>query len=72
MVIIMAVLETARVASVLPFLAVLCNPEMVQTNPVLASVYDTMGFQSVDAFLFALGTVAFGLIVAWYREYYWA
>lgn len=59
----MALLEVAGVASVMPFLAVLGDPEMVQTNPVLASVYDTLGFQSVDAFLFALGAAAFGLIL---------
>lgn len=63
MVVIMAALETAGVASVMPFLAVLGDPEMVQSNPVLASVYDTLGFQSVDAFLFALGAAAFGLIL---------
>jgi len=59
----MAVLETASVASVMPFLAVLGDPEMVQTIPILASIYNTLGFQSVDAFLFALGTVAFGVIL---------
>jgi len=63
MVIIMAVLETASIASVMPFLAVLGDPEMVQTIPILASIYNTLGFQSMDAFLFALGTVAFGVIL---------
>ena len=36
---------------------------MVETNPALASVYNTLGFESVDAFLFALGAAAFGLIL---------
>ncbi|TVR36205.1 MAG: ABC transporter ATP-binding protein, partial [Spirochaetaceae bacterium] len=63
MVIVMAVFETAGVASVIPFLAVLGDPDMVHTNPVLAAVYDTFSFQSVDAFLFALGAAAFGLIL---------
>jgi len=63
MVIIMAVLETAGVASVMPFLAVLGDPEMVETNVVLSTVYDSLGFQSVDDFLFALGATAFGLIL---------
>ncbi|MFV8836436.1 ABC transporter ATP-binding protein [Aquisalimonas sp. APHAB1-3] len=63
MVIIMACLETAGVASLMPFLSVLGNPEVVQTNPVLATVYDTFGFQSVDSFLLALGIAAFTLIV---------
>ena len=63
MVVIMAMLETAGVASVMPFLAVLGDPEMVQTNAVLATLYDTLRFQTVDAFLFALGAAAFGLIL---------
>ena len=63
MVIIMAVLETASIASVMPFLAVLGEPEMVQTIPILASIYNTLGFQSVDAFLFALGAAAFGVVL---------
>ena len=62
MVIVMAVLETAGVASVMPFLSVLGNPEVVQANPVLNSVYEGLGFTSVDAFILALGAAAFGLI----------
>jgi len=63
MVIIMAVLETAGVASVMPFLSVLGNPEVVETNPVLNTVYEGLGFTSVDAFILALGAAAFGLIL---------
>ena len=63
MVIVMAVLETAGVASVMPFLSVLGNPEVVQTNPVFKAVYEGLGFASVDAFILALGSAAFGLIL---------
>lgn len=63
MVIIMAVLETAGVASVMPFLSVLGNPEVVETNPALNAVYEGLGFTSVDAFILALGAAAFGLIL---------
>ncbi|WP_290785745.1 ABC transporter ATP-binding protein [Halomonas sp.] len=63
MVIVMAVLETVGVASVMPFLSVLGNPEVVHTNPVLATAYETLGFESTDAFLMALGALAFGLIL---------
>lgn len=60
---IMALLETAGVASVMPFLGVLGNPELVHTNHFLASAYEAFGFQSVDTFLIALGGMAFGLIL---------
>ena len=63
MVMIMAALETAGVASVMPFLAVLGNPGIIDTNPVLAFLYERLGFASTDAFLFALGGAAFVLVI---------
>ena len=63
MVIVMALLETAGVASVMPFLSVLGNPEVVHTNQVLSTVYQGLGFESVDTFLMALGAAAFVVIV---------
>ena len=63
LVVVMAALETAGVASVMPFLSVLANPELVEENPALRAVYDRLGFQSVDSFLFALGAASFALII---------
>ena len=47
------------VAAILPFLAVLARPEMVQTNPWLAAAYEGLGFSSIQDFLMALGVVVF-------------
>ncbi|WP_018864895.1 ABC transporter ATP-binding protein [Thioalkalivibrio sp. ARh3] len=63
MVMVMAVLETAGVASIMPFLSVLGNPDLVNTNPVLNYLYTGLGFASVDQFIFALGAAAFALIL---------
>lgn len=63
MVIVMAVLETAGIASVLPFLAVLGNPEIVEANLVLRSVYDRLGFEEIDDFLMALGVASFAMVI---------
>ena len=63
LVIFMALLETAGVASILPFLAVLGNPQVVETNPVLTYLYATLGFQDVQRFLLALGIAAFGMVI---------
>ncbi len=63
MMLLLALLETAGVASIMPFLAVLGNPSMVETNPVLAWMYAKGRFTSVDSFLFALGIGAFALVV---------
>ena len=60
---VLALLETGGVASVMPFLAVLGNPALVETNPFLASVYRRGGFVSTDRFLFTLGVGSFLLVV---------
>jgi len=59
----LALFETAGVASIMPFLAVLGNPGLVESNPVLAWMYARGGFGSTDDFLFALGAGAFVLVV---------
>jgi ATP-binding cassette, subfamily B, bacterial PglK len=64
MMLVLALLETAGVASIMPFLAVLGNPELVETNPALAWAYERGGFPSVSRFLFALGVGSFVLVVA--------
>ncbi len=63
MVMVMAVVEMAGVASVMPFLAVLGNPDLVETNPVLATLYSALGFTDTQTFLFALGIAAFCLVI---------
>lgn len=50
-----ALLETAGVASVLPFISVLSDPESVQRNPFLARLYDFSGAASTDEFIVLLG-----------------
>lgn len=63
MVIMMAALETIGVASVMPFLAVLGNPELVKENAVLFYIYNQFGYDSVDDFITVLGFLAFAIIM---------
>jgi ABC-type multidrug transport system fused ATPase/permease subunit len=58
-----AMLETVGVASVMPFISVLSNPDVVQNNRFLNSIYEFLGFQSTDAFLLFLGVVVFLFLV---------
>lgn len=53
-----AFLETIGVVSVLPFLAVLARPELIQTNQVLHIIYSTLGFTSIAKFNYFLGFLA--------------
>lgn len=61
--IINALLDMLGVASVMPFIAVLANPELVETNIVLNTAYNQLKFTDTKQFLFALGLVFFVLLV---------
>lgn len=56
--------QTLGVASVMPFLSVLADPAVIETNRWLKSVYDGLGFKDIQSFLFFLGGAAFILIIA--------
>lgn len=57
-----AVLEVAGVASIMPFIAVLANPDLVETNPYLSAVFDALGFSSRDSFVLFLGFAFFAAL----------
>jgi ATP-binding cassette, subfamily B, bacterial PglK len=61
--IIMAFLETTGVASILPFLSIVSNPELIQTNEKIRWVYEQMGFTQSSDFLLALGSLVFIILV---------
>lgn len=58
-----AVIETVGVASILPFLAILSNPDSIQDNRFLSFVYDFMGFADDQSFLTFVGFGVFGVVV---------
>ena len=62
--VVVAFVETLGVASIMPFIAVLANPEVVETNRYIAFVYETLGFQSRQRFLVFLGLVFFVILVS--------
>lgn len=64
MVLIMALLEAAAVASIMPFLAVMGNPETIDANPWLSWLYSRLNFSDQESFLFFLGMVVLVLLVA--------
>jgi ABC-type multidrug transport system fused ATPase/permease subunit len=66
MMLVMALLDMLGVASILPFIAVLANPTLVETNPILSWAYQfssNVGVASVEQFLFLLGFMVFVLLV---------
>jgi ABC-type multidrug transport system fused ATPase/permease subunit len=66
MILVMAFLDMLGVASILPFMAVLANPELVQTNAVLNTAFTLsrhIGIHTPEQFLFALGVLVFVVLV---------
>ena len=59
----MAIVETLGVASVMPFLAILGNQGLIDTNPYLAAIYRAGGFADHQAFLFAIGVATLAVVI---------
>jgi ABC-type branched-subunit amino acid transport system ATPase component len=66
MIIIMALLDMVGVASILPFMAVLTNPILIETNVILNTMFQTskiFGVETNQEFIYALGVVVFLLLI---------
>ena len=66
MVIIMALLEMLGIASILPFMAILADPNIIETNSLLKKAFNTsniFGVENSDQFLFLLGIFVFLLLI---------
>ena len=61
-----AFLDALGVASILPFMGVLANPNLIETNGLLNLAFVTshkFGVETVDQFLFVLGVLVFVMLV---------
>ena len=66
MILIMALLDTIGVASILPFMAVLTNPEIIETNIIINKMFQASSIFQIEnhqQFIFALGILVFVLLV---------
>jgi len=66
MITVMALLDTIGVASILPFVAVLTNISLVETNIILNNMFKTshvFGVETKQEFLFLLGMLVFLLLI---------
>jgi ATP-binding cassette, subfamily B, bacterial PglK len=66
MILIMAFLDMLGVASIMPFIAVLTNPSLVETNYILNFLFQasgTFGVETNEQFLFFLGVLIFAFLV---------
>ena len=66
MILIMALFDMIGVASILPFMAVLSNPSLIETNLVLNKIFqatEIIGVENSEDFLFVLGVLVLILLV---------
>jgi len=57
------VMEVVGVVSVVPFIAVVAKPELIETNEYLSAIYAFLGFSDFDSFLIFLGLCVFTLLI---------
>ena len=66
MILVMAILDMLGVASIMPFIAILSNPELVETNAIFKTAYlafKKVGVNTPDQFFFAFGILVFFLFL---------
>ena len=63
LIIVMAFLDMMGVASIMPFMAVLAKPELVELNPILSQFYALLGLSNKNEFLFILGVAVFVMLI---------
>ena len=60
--IVRAGVEMVGVGSIAPFMSVVADPSVVQSNPYLSWIYEALGFSSTTAFLTALGVAVVAVL----------
>lgn len=61
--VLVAAAEMAGIAAIMPFMAVVTNPEVIHSNRWLNAVYTGFGFPSDRSFLLFLGLLVLALLV---------
>ena len=66
MILMMALIDVIGVASILPFMAVLSNPEIIETSRIINYIFQVtsiFGVENNQQFLFILGIIVFGFLL---------
>ena len=72
MILVMAFLEMLGLASIVPFLAILSNPDIVESNKFLYNFYQIskeFGIKNNQQFLFLLGFIVFLLVISSFKAF---
>ncbi len=61
-----SIVDLAGIASIMPFIASLTNPELVETQPLLSRLYHWFGFEHYRNYIMALGLFSFCIMLVSY------
>ncbi len=61
--VISAIIEVAGVASILPFLSIITNPGLIQSNNILKWLYTSLNFHSNNRFLILVGAIVLVILI---------
>lgn len=62
-ILVMALIDMLGVASIMPFMAVLANPELIETNRIIGAMYAYSGSANKESFFFFLGLIVFFILI---------
>lgn len=62
--VISAIIEVVGIASIMPFLALITEPDLIRENDILNQVYTMLNFESTNRFLVFTGIVVLVILVA--------
>ena len=58
-----ALFQTLGVVSILPFMSIVMQPEIIETNRWLNWLYNSLGFTSVNSFIIFIGILMLFIII---------
>lgn len=61
--VISAIIEVAGIASIMPFLALIANPNLVEENAILNWIYTNLNFESTNRFLIFTGVMVLIILI---------
>jgi len=59
----MAFIEVVGVSSIMPFMSVVANPDIIESNKWISGVYNLFNFKNTDRFLFFLGVFVLTVLI---------
>lgn len=61
--VLIGIVQVAGIASIMPFIAALTSPGLVESQPLFSRLYDLLGFDNYRSYVIALGVFCFCILI---------